>query len=234
MATQGRNAPCRCGSRRKYKNCHLRSDREQETLVATAMHESGHVIATFHYGVSIGDGGVFITDEGSGFTDSNKTEKWGERRIIELGREVRLAHFVISVIGPVVEFRHRNMSLDAIQQTDIKHWMADFAGAMGCQGACRTSTAIMFSPEEYQAGCRLALGCLTMLTHPEGQIARVSLGGTDVGAELKEAMLIADKIASVYTAEIKQFADLLLAKRKLGKDECAEWARTFQRKSISG
>ena len=234
MATQGRNTPCHCSSGRKYKNCHLRRDKEQETLVATAMHESGHVIATFHYGVSIGDGGVFITDEGSGFTDSNKTEKWGERRIIELGQEVRLAHFVISVIGPVVEFRHRDMTLDTIQPTDIEHWMSDFAGAMGCQPAYRTSTAVMFSPEEYQAAGNLTLGCLTMLTHPEGQTARVSLGGTDVGFELKEAMLIADKITSVYAAEIKQFADLLLAKRKLGKDECAEWARTFEQKPVSG
>jgi len=234
MATQGRNTPCRCGSGRKYKNCHLRRDRQQETLVATAMHESGHVIATFHYGVSIGDGGVFITDEGSGFTDSNKTEKWGERRIIELGREVRVAHFVISVIGPVVEFRHRNMMLDAILPTDIKHWMADFACAMGCQGVCRTSTAIMFSPEEYQAGCKLTFNCFAMLNRPEGKTGRVSLGGTDVGGELKEAMLVADKMASVYAAEIKQFADLLLAKRKVSKDECAEWARNFQRKSVTG
>lgn len=73
-----------------------------------------------------------------------------------------------------------------------------------------------------------------MLTYPEGATARVSLGGTDVGGELKEAMLVADKLTSVYAAEIKQFADLLLAKRKLSKDECAEWARTFQRKSVSG
>jgi hypothetical protein len=92
----------------------------------------------------------------------------------------------------------------------------------------------MFSPEEYQAGCKLTLGCLTMLTHPEGEAARVSLGGTDVGGELKEAMLIADKMASVYAAEIKRLAVLLLAKRKVSKDECAEWARNFQRKSVTG
>jgi len=232
MATQGRNAPCRCGSGRKYKNCHLRRDREQETQVATAMHESGHVIASFHYGVSIGDGGVFITDEGSGFTDSNKTGKWGERRIIDLEPEVRLAHFVIAVIGPVVEFRHRNMTLADMEQKHVQYWAADFAGAMGCQGAYRTSTAIMFSPKEYQAAGKLTLGCLTMLTHPEGETARVSLGGTDVGGEFKEAMLVADKIASVYAAEIKKFADLLLAKRKISKDECAEWERNFQRKSV--
>lgn len=233
MASQGRSTPCRCGSGRKYKNCHLRRDRDEETLVATAMHESGHVIADFHYGVSIGEQGVYITDEGDGLTHSNITGKWGKRRIVDLEREVRLAHFVISVIGPVVEFRHRSMMLDAIQPTDIKNWMADFAGAMGCQGTYRTSTAIMFSPEEYQAACKLTLGCLTMLTHPEGETARVSLGGTDVGGELKEAMLVADKLASVYAAEIKQFADLLLAERKLSKDECADWARTFQRKSVS-
>jgi hypothetical protein len=232
MAAQGRNTPCRCGSGRKYKNCHLRGDREQDTLVATAMHESGHVIATFHYGVSIGDGGVFIADEGSGFTDSNKTGKWGEHRMIELGRDVRVAHFVISVVGPVVEFRHRNMSLDAMQSTDIKHWMGDFAGAMGCQATYRTSTAIVFSPEEYQAAGKLTLGCLTMLTHPEGETARVLLGGTDVGVELKEAIQTADKIASTYAAEIKQFADLLLTKKKVSKEECAEWERHFQRKSV--
>ena len=233
MATQGRNAPCRCGSGRKYKNCHWWRDRQQETLVATAMHESGHVIATFHYGVSIGDRGVFITDDGSGFTDSNKTEKWGEHRIIDLGREVRLAHFVISVIGPVVEFHHRNMEVDALRQADIEPWMGDFAGAMGYQGAHRTSIAV-FSPGEYQAVRNLALGCFTMLTHPEGATARVSLVGTDVGAELKEAMLIADKIASVYATEIKLFADLLLAKKGVSKDECAEWACNFQRKSVGG
>lgn len=62
----------------------------------------------------------------------------------------------------------------------------------------------------------------------------MSLVGTDVGGELKEAMLVADKMASVYAAEIKQFADLLLAKRKVTKDECAEWARSFQQKSFTG
>ena len=233
MTAQGRNTPCHCASGRKYKNCHLRRDREQETLVATAMHESGHVIATCHYGLSIGDAGVFITDQGSGFTDSNKTEKWGERRITDLEPEVRLAHFVISVIGPVVEFHHRNMEVDALRQADIEPWMGDFAGAMGYQGAHRISIAVL-SPREYQAVRNLALGCFTMLTHPEGATARVSLAGTDVGDELKEAMLVADKLTAVYAAEIKQFADLLLAKRKLSKVECAEWARTFQRKSVSG
>src|ERR1700739_2839656 len=84
VTAQGRNTPCHCASGRKYKNCHLRRDREQETLVATAMHESRHVIATCHYGFSIGDAGVFITDQGSGFTDSNKKEKWGERRIKDI------------------------------------------------------------------------------------------------------------------------------------------------------
>jgi hypothetical protein len=232
MATQGRNTPCRCGSGRKYKNCHLWRDKEQETVVATAMHEAGHVIATLHYGISIGDKGVFITDEGSGFTDSNKTEKWGERRIIDLEREVRLAHFVTCVIGPVVEFRHRNMALGDVEQSHIEYWAADFVGAMGCEGSCRTS-AIVFSPGEYQAGCKLTLACFAMLTYPEGATARVSLGGTDVGGELKEAMLVADKLASVYTAEIKQFADLLLAKKKVSKDDCAEWARNFQIGTVS-
>jgi hypothetical protein len=234
MDIQGRNAPCHCGSGRKYKNCHLRRDKEQETLVATAMHEAGHVIATFHYGVSIGEQGVFITDEGTGYTDSNKTEKWGEGRIIELGREVRLAHLVISVIGPVVEFRHRNMMMDDIQPADIKHWMADFAGAMGCQCTRRTSTEVMFNEEEYENVGRLTFNCFAMLTHPEVGIAKVPIGGTDVGGELKEAMLFADKMASVYAAEITQFADLLLAKRKVSKEECAEWARNFQRKSVTG
>lgn len=34
--------------------------------------------------------------------------------------------------------------------------------------------------------------------------------------------------------KIKQFADLLVAKRKVSKDGCAEWARNFQRKSFAG
>jgi len=45
-------------------------------------------------------------------------------------------------------------------------------------------------------------------------------------------MLVADKMASVHAAEIKQFADLLLAKRKVSKGECAEWASNFQRESV--
>ncbi len=60
----------------------------------------------------------------------------------------------------------------------------------------------------------------------------MSLGGTNVGGELKEAMLFADKMASVYVAEIRQFADLLLTKKKVSKEECAEWARNFQRKDV--
>jgi hypothetical protein len=233
MVTQGRSAPCHCGSGRKYKNCHLRRDKEQKMLVATAMHEAGHVIASFHYGVSIDEQGVFINDEGSGFTDSNKTEKWGENRIIDLGRDIRMAHFVISVIGAVVEFRYRSMTLDTIQPSDIKHWMADFAGAMGCQGTRRTSSMVAFDPGEYEAAGRVTFNCFAMLTQPEGVAARVSLGGTDVGGEMKKAMLFADKMASVYAAEIKQFADLLLAKNKVSKDECAEWARNFQRKEVA-
>jgi hypothetical protein len=34
----------------------------------------------------------------------------------------------------------------------------------------------------------------------------------------------------VYADEIKQFADLLLTKKKVSKGECAEWARNFQRR----
>lgn len=46
-------------------------------------------------------------------------------------------------------------------------------------------------------------------------------------------MLVADKMSSVYAAEIKQFADLLLAKKKVSKDECAEWAAlNFQREVV--
>lgn len=45
-------------------------------------------------------------------------------------------------------------------------------------------------------------------------------------------MLVADEMTSVYAAEIKQFADLLLAKKKVSKEECAEWARNFQRKTV--
>lgn len=63
----------------------------------------------------------------------------------------------------------------------------------------------MFTPGEYEAGCKLTLSCFAMLAHPETATARVSLGGTDVGSEMKEAMLVADKMASVYSVEIKQF-----------------------------
>ena len=46
---------------------------------------------------------------------------------------------------------------------------------------------------------------------------------------MKQAILLADKMALVYAAEIKQFADVLLAKRRVSKEECEEWARKFQR-----
>jgi len=228
-----RNAPCRCGSGRKYRNCHFRRDKEQETLVAAAKHEAGHVIATLHYDISIGEEGVFITDDGNGFTDSNKTEKWGDGCIFDLDPKIKLAHFVTCFIGPVVEFRHRNMTLEDIEQKHIHYWVADFAAAMGCEGSCRTSTAVMLSPTQFQACGKLTLGCFAMLTHPEREIPTVfKVGGVDVRGELKEAMLVADKMASVYAAEINEFADLLLAKRKVSKDECAEWARNFQRKTL--
>jgi len=58
------------------------------------------------------------------------------------------------------------------------------------------------------------------------------VGGGDAGDELKEATLVADKMAPVYAAEIKQFADPLLAKNKVSKDACAEWAAlNLQRKA---
>jgi len=83
---------------------------------------------------------------------------------------------------------------------------------------------------------RIPLSCVPVMTVIGMMTADRKILGTikDEPRELKEAMLVADKLTSVYAAEIKQFADLLLAKRKLSKDECAEWARTFQRKSVSG
>jgi hypothetical protein len=66
----------------------------------------------------------------------------------------------------------------------------------------------------------------------KGKMPVPLVGGGDAGDELKEAMLAADKMAPVYAAEIKQFADLLLAKNEVSKDECAEWAAlNFQRKA---
>ncbi len=231
-AKSNRKAPCRCGSGCKYKNCHLRRDKEEEKLVATAMHEAGHAIANFYYGIPIGDEGVWVNDEGNGFTDSKATARYGDGRLSEHTREERQGYFVTSVIGPVVEFRYRNMEFDQIEDSHIKFWLADFAAAVGVAGSHRTSTAVIFNPQKYAIVGQLTLACFAMFAYPEREAYAITNPALpELGAELKEAMLVADKMASVYAEEIKQFADLLLTKKKVSKEECAEWAREFQRRT---
>jgi hypothetical protein len=232
MALQGRKTPCHCGSGRKYKNCHLRADKEREKLVAIAMHEAGHAIANFYYDIPIGDEGVWVNDEDNGYTDSKTTARYGKGRLSEHTREERQGYFVASVIGPVVEFRHRNLLFDQID-SHIRFWLADFAAAVGVTGSHRTSTAVIFNPEEYAIAGQLTLACFAMLAYPEREAYPITNPALpELGAELKEAMLVADKMASVYAEEIKQFADLLLTKKKVSKEECAEWARKFQRRAV--
>jgi hypothetical protein len=233
--TPARTAPCHCGSGRKYKHCHQRHDKEQERLInlqpfmrVVAMHEAGHVLADFLYNIPIGDEGVWICEDG-GFTDSRPTQRYKTRSMFDASREDRQEYFVGSFIGPVVEFRHRGLTLEQLSDKDVRCWMSDFAAALCIRGE-RISTCVTYSHEQFHFVEQLTVACFFMLAYPEKTVPPLEYGGLgDIVPELKEAMVTADKLATQYADDINQFADLLLAKGKVSKEECAELAQKFQK-----
>lgn len=203
-------------------------------LKPAAVHESAHVIATMHFGVPIGDGGVWLKeydDHVSGFNDAKPTQKHGNLSMGELvkNRQFFLEYQAMHYAGPLAEFFFVKGNRDPVRvfERSIEYgfWRSDFAAAMGANGDEREDK-MFFNDEQFNNAGQFALRCFALLVGDATELGPILCGDENIEPLVREAVLGTGKLVRAYWQRVLNLSDVLLASPSFAmtKTRLDEWA----------
>ena len=211
----------------------IRTLKASSNLKAAVVHECGHVIATLHFDVPIGDGGVWLREHDGnviGFNDARSTEKHGSLYMGELieNRRFFFEYEVMNYAGPFAEFFFVTGNRDPVSvfERQSRHWLNDFAVAMGARGI-KNSGMVTFSREQFGNAEQLARRCFVLLVGDVSEIPPVWCGDKDIAALVKDCVLATGKLLRAHWQQILDLSDVLLTSPSLAmtKIQLDKWAR---------
>lgn len=200
---------------------------------APAVHESAHVIAAMHFGVPIGDGGVWLKEHEDGRVSGCVNDALPTSlSMSELAdnRQAFLEHEAVNFAGPFAEFFFVLDDRDPVWvvERESRMWLDDFATAMGMEGRRDGQGHTFFSDEQFDNVEQFAFRCFALLVGEATvtEIGPVVCGDRNIAPLIGEAVLGTRKLVRTYWQDILNFSDVLLASPgfAMTKARVDEWA----------